>query len=420
MIRTLHQQPDLRSTVKSIPEIDPEDLPDIETRPNNMTNKSIDFEITPDELPDIDFRREYISKPSINSKSTSDEPCDLPSKPNSIIHTGKVVNKRKTNKDKIGDKVGENEKLVNKKFSKVRPKDTEHFKEMKRRAIREQHLYEIEEAETNNSFTIRKKDNTIHIVTFSDCVVTCTCRAMIELQKKSKIATKHNNEVCKHIALIIGKTKDGCSGSYTGKQFYSPDEFKKTKSILKTFNPNKVIPDTFNPDKVKQDTKKSKKSKKLKKEVEVYHPINNCCKEIQDNESFPLQANVKAFYDVDEEEAKRRLEKPIWNGEVYTRVCKSGEYPSCRTCKQKIKIGILCLRVDIAELRLVSKNKCNMSVHAHRYCPKLDCLNNRRVKFQDQYQNFQYPEIIYTSHINEVNKLSLKKEFMNSNIIIGE
>ena len=34
---------------------------------------------------------------------------------------------------------------------------------MKRRAIREQHLYEIEEAETNNSFTIRKKDNTISV-----------------------------------------------------------------------------------------------------------------------------------------------------------------------------------------------------------------------------------------------------------------
>ena len=139
------------------------------------------------------------------------------------------------------------------------------------------------------------------------------------------------------------------------------------------------------------------------------------------NQTFAIQATHRSIFQIPNwEGAKKRLqdlERPVWNGEVYTKKNKSGKYPFCRTCKEKINIGTLCLRVDISEIRK-ENNKYDIHVSPQRYCANLKCTNNQMAKEKDN-QNFEYPQIIQTRHINEENKIILKHIFANTDIAIG-
>ena len=123
-----------------------------------------------------------------------------------------------------------------------------------------------------NKFVIRNSDKAsdpIHYtVTFSTDNVYCSCPAMAELIRKGKTSTKANNNVCKHVALIVLKTDKSWWSFYHGKRNFSWSEGEDISNMLNHFNPQKVIPEN--------DYKREKIEQTEQKKVAIFHPINKC------------------------------------------------------------------------------------------------------------------------------------------------
>ena len=114
------------------------------------------------------------------------------------FRTGKDNEKKVDNENEIIREIPTNKKAQKKIPRKTSNVETVHFRKMKERAIDQQHLYVIKQSENKLTFTINKKDQTTYIVTFSESAVSCTCPAMAELEKETRISTKTTNQVCKH------------------------------------------------------------------------------------------------------------------------------------------------------------------------------------------------------------------------------
>ena len=244
--------------------------------------------------------------------------------------------------------------------------DTDHFSKQKTKAADQQQLYTVKQISGRKSFVITKSDKTVHTVTFSSDNVFCSCLAMAELIKKGNLSKNANNEVCKHVAYIVLKTDPMWWQFYHGKRFFSWSEGEDLSNMLEFFDPDREIE--------KLDYKKAKKVEMTEKNDKVYHPINDCCPTVANNETFAIQNAVKDnFREFPQMHiAKSNAPSTIWYAEVYTKVRNVGRSPACRSCNETIYRGKLCLRADVAELfKNKQSDQWRISIKPHRFC-----LNN--------------------------------------------
>ena len=250
------------------------------------------------------------------------------------------------------------------KAKRRRIKPTSHFRKKNKRATDEQMHYKVEKLNSNcDSFDFKvlknvdkesgprtvstgDRDIEARTVSFSDVEVTCSCPDFVR-----RIQTLNQNEVCKHICLIMGKCEQSPEKFYNGQRYFTREEKVVVFSLLATFNPTKVLGQSS------EHAKKTKSAAKRKTKKAVLTPPR--VKPIHKKGPFS-----------DFKTALKNAPPPTWFLEVYG----TGGYPRCRSCKERINHGDICLRADVAgAYKNPQTNSYMLRETTLRYCGNSSC-----------------------------------------------
>ena len=266
-----------------------------------------------------------------------------------------------------------------------------HLENMKKRAKAEIHNYEIENI-YRNTFKITKTNisqgrtsaritgrfQNHYLVELEEKVVTCSCRAYVE------IISKMQDRICKHIAMVLIECKHEKESNYGGNRFLSNEDFDLLMTLIKTHPTRTTQPDTF--DNVSPPQVKKPPTKFNRGEFSSYDAAINAAAE---NE---------------------------WWVEVYN----NGGGPKCRTCGSKIVKNTLCITSDVIGTRPDPDRKTRnlfLALNTFRFCLNSYCALNVPPP-QKKMKRFCSMKTLSCAYIHDRYYVDIVKMFDSTNVKI--